>query len=163
QSRPFAISVAAGSFRPLCFAPLETSCRPPSARTVLFCLQPKWGSARSPFVPATDTPPPTTTVVRVSGSTFRLPALAAPILLLFFYSAQGVVITLLLSILLAYFLDPAVELLERFHIPRTAGAMIMVLILIAVLVAVGYGLGERASDFISNWPKYGAMLKQAAT
>jgi len=30
-------------------------------------------------------------------------------------------------------------------------------------VAVGYGLGERTADFAANWPKYGAMLKQAAT
>jgi predicted PurR-regulated permease PerM len=88
--------------------------------------------------------------------------LAAAIILLFFYYAQGVVITLLLSILLAYFLDPAVELLERVHVPRTVGAMTMVLILIAVLVAVGYGLGERTADFAANWPKYGSMLKQAA-
>src|SRR5712675_1832374 len=89
--------------------------------------------------------------------------LAAAIILLFCYYAQGVVITLLLSILLAYFLDPAVELLERMHMPRTVGAMTMVLILIAVLVAVGYGLGERTADFAANWPKYSGMLKQAAT
>jgi predicted PurR-regulated permease PerM len=89
--------------------------------------------------------------------------LAAAIILLFCYYAQGVVITLLLSILLAYFLDPAVELLERVHVPRTVGSMAMVLILIAVLVAVGYGLGERTADFAANWPKYSGMLKQAAT
>ena len=58
--------------------------------------------------------------------------LAAAIILLFFYYAAGVVITLLLSILLAYFLDPAVEFLEKWRVPRTVGAMIMVLILIAV-------------------------------
>src|ERR1700758_2351006 len=89
--------------------------------------------------------------------------IAAAIILLFCYYAQGVVITLLLSILLAYFLDPAVELLERIRVPRTVGALAMVLILIAVLVAVGYGLGERTADFASNWPKYGGMLKQAAS
>jgi predicted PurR-regulated permease PerM len=89
--------------------------------------------------------------------------LAAAIILLFCYYAQGVVITLLLSILLAYFLDPAVELLERVRVPRTIGAMTMVLILIAVLVAVGYGLGERTADFASNWPKYSGMLKQVAS
>ena len=128
---------------------------------ILFATEVGFGLESS--VPATDTPPSTTTVVRISGSTFSLRILAAAIILLFFYYAQGVVITLLLSILLAYFLDPAVELLERVHIPRTVGSMTMVLILVAVLVAVGYGLGERASDFASNWPKYGAMLKQAAT
>jgi predicted PurR-regulated permease PerM len=88
--------------------------------------------------------------------------LAAAIILLFFYYAAGVVITLLLSILLAYFLDPAVEFLEKFRLPRTVGAMIMVLILIAVLVAVGYGLWERTTDFAENWPKYSGVLKEAA-
>jgi predicted PurR-regulated permease PerM len=111
-------------------------------------------------VPATEAQP---SLVRISGSTFSLRVLAAAIILLFCYYAQGVVITLLLSILLAYFLDPAVELLERVRVPRTIGAMTMVLILIAVLVAVGYGLGERTADFASNWPKYSGMLKQVAS
>ena len=88
--------------------------------------------------------------------------IAGAIILLFFYYAAGVVITLLLSILLAYFLDPAVEFLERLSLPRTLGAMIMVLILIAVLIAVGYGLWTRTSDFAENWPKYSGVLKQAA-
>src|SRR5216683_287075 len=88
--------------------------------------------------------------------------LAAAIILLFFYYAAGVVITLLLSILLAYFLDPAVEFLERWRVPRTVGAMVMVLILIAVLVAAGYGLWTRTADFASNWPRYSSVLRQAA-
>jgi len=88
--------------------------------------------------------------------------LAAAIILLFFYYAAGVVITLLLSILLAYFLDPAVEILERIGLPRTLGAMVMVLILIAVLAAGGYGLWTRTSDFAENWPKYSSVLQQAA-
>jgi len=110
-------------------------------------------------VSETETPPST---VRIAGSTFSLRVLAAAIILLFFYYAAGVVITVLLSILLAYFLDPAVELLERMRVPRTVGAMVMVLLLIAVLVAVGYGLGTRTEDFAANWPRYSALLKQAA-
>ncbi|HXP22969.1 MAG TPA: AI-2E family transporter, partial [Candidatus Sulfotelmatobacter sp.] len=106
----------------------------------------------------TETPP---TVYRFSGATFSLRILAAAIILLFFYYAAGVVITLLLSVLIAYFLDPAVELLERFRIPRTIGALIMVLILIAVIAAVGYGLWTRVSDFAANWPKYRDILRQA--
>src|SRR5258707_8918186 len=125
---------------------------------VLFCWEPS-GVGNGVKVPVTEAPP---SLVRISGSTFSLRVIAAAIILLFCYYAQGVVITLLLSILLAYFLDPAVELLERIHVPRTVGAMTMVLILIAVLVAVGYGLGERTADFAANWPKYGGMLKQAA-
>lgn len=114
---------------------------------------------------AIETPPHSSAspTVRIAGATFSLRVLAGAIILLFFYYAAGVVITVLLSILLAYFLDPAVELLERMRLPRTVGAMLMVLLLIAVLGAVGYGLSARAEDFEANWPKYGALLKQAAT
>jgi predicted PurR-regulated permease PerM len=109
-------------------------------------------------VPETET----SAAARNVGSTFSLRVLAAAIILLFIYYAAGVVITMLLSILLAYFLDPAVELLERMRIPRTVGAMLMVLLLIAVLGAVGYGVGTRTEDFAANWPKYSTLLKQAA-
>jgi predicted PurR-regulated permease PerM len=101
------------------------------------------------IVSVTETPPPA--VVRISGSNFSLRVIAGAIILLFCYYAQGVVITLLLSILLAYFLDPAVEILERIGIPRTA-----------VLVAVGYGLGTRLSNFAQNWQKYSTVLRSAA-
>jgi len=108
----------------------------------------------------TETPPTTQTVFRISGSTFSLKILAAAVILLFFYYAAGVVITVLLSILLAYFLDPAVEFLERMRVPRTIGSLIMVLLLISVIAAAGYGLWTRASDFASNWPTYRDILRQ---
>jgi predicted PurR-regulated permease PerM len=111
------------------------------------------------LVSATETPP---AIIRISGSNFSMRVIAAAIILLFFYYAQGVVITLSLSILLAYFLDPAVELLERASVPRTVGAMVMVLLLILVLVAVSYGLGTRIADFSDNWPKYSSVLRGAA-
>ncbi|HMI53781.1 MAG TPA: AI-2E family transporter [Candidatus Saccharimonadales bacterium] len=115
-------------------------------------------------VEATETALPNETppVVRIAGSTFSLRVIAAAIILLFCYYAQGVVITLLLSILLAYFLDPGVEFLERMRLPRTIGAMVAVLILIAVLMAVGYGLGTRTADFAENWPHYSEVLRKAA-
>jgi predicted PurR-regulated permease PerM len=109
-------------------------------------------------VSTTETPP---SVLRISGSTFSLRILAAAIILLFFYYAAGVVITVLLSVLIAYFLDPAVELLERVRIPRTIGALIMVLIMILVIIAVGYGLWQRSEDFAENWPKYRGILRDA--
>lgn len=107
----------------------------------------------------TQTPP---SVVRLNVSSFSARVVAAAIILLFLYYAAGVVITLLLSILLAYFLDPAVEFLEKMRLPRTLGAMVMVLILIATLAGVGYGLWTRTSDFAANWPKYSGVLRQAA-
>src|SRR5437870_10164886 len=85
------------------------------------------------LVSATQTPP---SIVRFTSTSFSMRVIAAAIILLFFYYAAGVVITLLFSILLAYFLDPAVEFLEKFRLPRTVGAMVMVLIFTAVMAAV---------------------------
>ena len=105
-----------------------------------------------------ETPP---TILRISGASFSLRIVAAAIILLFFYYAAGVVITVLLSVLIAYFLDPAVEFLERLRIPRTIGSLIMVLIMVAVIIAVGYGLWLRTSDFAADWPKYRTILRDA--
>jgi predicted PurR-regulated permease PerM len=104
---------------------------------------------------------PQTTVFRISGSNFSMRLIAAAIILLFLYYAAGVVITVLLSVLLAYFLDPAVEFLERFRVPRTIGALILVLLLILVLIAAGYTLWLRTSDFAADWPKYREILRTA--
>jgi predicted PurR-regulated permease PerM len=109
-------------------------------------------------VSTSETPP---TIYRVSASSFSLRMVAAAIILLFFYYAAGVVITLLLSVLLAYFLDPAVEFLERLHLPRTIGSLIMVLLLITVIFLVGYGLWTRTADFAADWPKYKGTLQEA--
>src|SRR5580704_333 len=129
--------------------------RPPSGMPpiVLTCLE----EERS----VSSTEAPQTTVFRISGSNFSMRLIAAAILLLFFYYAAGVVITLLLSVLIAYFLDPAVEFLERFRVPRTIGALILVLLLILVLVAAGYTLWLRTSDFAADWPKYRDILRTA--
>jgi predicted PurR-regulated permease PerM len=83
------------------------------------------------------------------------------LVLTFLYFAASVLITLLLAILLAYFLDPIVEFLERMRMPRTIASMITVLFLIGILGAVGYGLYSRTSDFAANWPKYSGTLRKA--
>lgn len=101
--------------------------------------------------------------VRITGLTFSLRVIAAAIILLFCYYAQGVVITLSLSILLAYCLDPVVEFFERMRVPRTLGSLLMVILLGAVIGAAGYGLWTRAADFVSNWPKYSSTLKKVST
>ena len=98
---------------------------------------------------------------RLSTSSVSLKLLAVALILVFLYFAASVVITLLLAILIAYFLDPIVEFLERMRMPRTLASMITVLFLIGVLGAVGYGLYSRTSDFAANWPKYSGTLRNA--
>lgn len=59
-------------------------------------------------------PKPYTLISNVS-----LKLLAVALILVFLYFAASVLITLLLAILIAYFLDPIVEFLERMRMPRT--------------------------------------------
>src|ERR1700682_3458890 len=98
---------------------------------------------------------------RISISNVSLKLLAVALVLVFLYFAASVLITLLLAILIAYFLDPIVEGLERMRLPRTLASMITVLFLVGGLGAVGYGLYSRASDFAANWPKYSGTLRKA--
>src|SRR3981081_4051224 len=60
-----------------------------------------------------------------SNSSQRIIALG--IVFAFLYWASSVVMTLLLAVLLAYFLDPVVKILEKVHIPRALGALFVLL------------------------------------
>ena len=114
-----------------------------------------------PLLSATETRSGPGPSPRISTSSVSLKLLAVALILVFLYFAASVVITLLLAILIAYFLDPLVEFLERMRMPRTLASMITVLFLIGVLGAVGYGLYSRTSDFAANWPKYSGTLRNA--
>jgi predicted PurR-regulated permease PerM len=114
-----------------------------------------------PVLSATELRPSPSPNPRISISNVSLKLLAVALVLVFLYFAASVLITLLLAILLAYFLDPIVEFLERMRMPRTVASMITVLFLIGMLGAVGYGLYSRTSDFAANWPKYSGTLKKA--
>jgi predicted PurR-regulated permease PerM len=87
--------------------------------------------------------------------------IATGIVLVFLYYASSVVMTILMAVLIAYFLDPLVEWLENRGLPRGLGSLLMVLLLVAVGVAVISGLWYRAEDFAADWPKYSAKLRAA--
>ena len=95
------------------------------------------------------------------GSNASQRIIAAGIVLVFLYYAAEVVMTILLAVLLAYFLDPVVEWLENRGLPRGLGSLLMVLLVCALLVGAISMLWFRAEDFASNWPTYGAKLKAA--
>jgi predicted PurR-regulated permease PerM len=88
--------------------------------------------------------------------------IAGGIVLAFLYWAASVVMTLLLSILLAYMLDPLVEWLERFRVPRGLGALLVLLVALGLLSLTVYFAWDRVDHFAEDWPKYSAVLKQGA-
>ena len=88
--------------------------------------------------------------------------IAAALVIGFCYWAASVVMTLLLSILIAYFLDPLVEWLERFRMPRVLGSLIALGLLTGVFVFLGWLTYLRINDLIEEWPKYQAPIRQVA-
>ena len=71
--------------------------------------------------------------------------------------------TLLLAVLLAYFLDPVVEFLERLRIPRGLGSLMVLLVVMLLVGGLGLLVANRTDQFVADWPRYGAILRQAAT
>lgn len=89
--------------------------------------------------------------------------IAAAIVFAFLYFASDVVVTLLLAVLIAYFLDPVVGILERIHIPRALGALVVLLTVTAIFAGLGYLVVLRANQFIADWPRYSEVLRHVTT
>lgn len=89
--------------------------------------------------------------------------IAAAIVFAALYFASSVVITLLLAVLLAYFLDPVVCVFERIHVPRALGALVVLLAVSAMFAGLGYLVVVRANQFIADWPRYSAILRHVTT
>lgn len=88
--------------------------------------------------------------------------IAAGIVIAFCYFASTVLVTLLVAVLMAYFLDPIVNWLEdNVRIPRPLGSLLVVLVTLALLAVVGSLLVERLDQFGNDWPKYRAPLRSA--
>lgn len=103
----------------------------------------------------------TTDRVRLLASTSQR-IIAGAVVLGFCYFAASVIVTVLLSVLLAYFLDPFVEWFERVRMPRVIGSLVVVLLVVSLVFGVGYFVWLRAEQFAGDWPRYSAVLRQAA-
>jgi predicted PurR-regulated permease PerM len=89
--------------------------------------------------------------------------IAAAIVFAFLYFASDVIVTLLLAVLIAYFLDPVVGVFERMHIPRALGALVVLFAVTAMFAGLGYLVVVRATQFLEDWPRYSAVLRHATT
>jgi predicted PurR-regulated permease PerM len=89
--------------------------------------------------------------------------IASAMVFAFLYFASNFMITLLLAVLLAGFLDPVVGALERIHIPRALGALVVLLAVTALFAGLGYLVVLRANQFASAWPRYSSELRRMTT
>jgi predicted PurR-regulated permease PerM len=86
--------------------------------------------------------------------------LAIGVVLAFCYFGASIVVTILVSILLAYFLDPVVHFLGRMRIPRALGSLLALLVTFTCLVGLAWVLVDRADEFSRDWPVYRAPLRK---
>jgi predicted PurR-regulated permease PerM len=75
------------------------------------------------------------------------------------YLLKFVLVTALVSVLLAYILEPAVQWLAWLRIPRWIGAFIVVLSAIAILGELAYYSYNSAVQFTDQLPAYSARIR----
>jgi predicted PurR-regulated permease PerM len=75
------------------------------------------------------------------------------------YLLKLVLITTLTSLLLAFALEPLVNLLRRIGVPRWAGALVGVLLMIVMAGALTFFFYSRAIDFAGALPKYSGKIR----
>jgi len=100
--------------------------------------------------------------IRLSASTPSQRIIAAAMVFGACYFAAGVIVTLVFSVLLAYFLDPVVQGLEKVRVPRVLGSLLVVLLGLALVAGAGYFLWQRGEQFVQVWPQYSAIVRRAA-
>ena len=76
------------------------------------------------------------------------------------YLLKLVLVTILVSALLAFALDPLVVALARIRLPRAVGSAIALLLFIALSLALTFFFYNRATDFLDELPQYSVTIRE---
>ena len=86
-------------------------------------------------------------------------AVVAVVLLLQF--AQAMIIPIVLAVLISYAIDPLVDRLERWHLPRPIGAAIALTVIVGAGGYLLYGLRWEARAIVEQLPRGARRFRQA--
>ncbi len=81
------------------------------------------------------------------GGLFALALLTA------IYVAVEIVLPLVLALVLSLLLKPAMRVLERWHLPRTLGALLLILAVFGTIVGLGAAISGPASTWAAKLPQ----------
>ena len=87
-----------------------------------------------------------------SAGTAAIWIIAVVATLFFLQSAKSLLIPIALALLISYALSPAVTWLEHLHIPRLAGAGLVLAVILGLCGAGGYALRDEAKGFARSVP-----------
>lgn len=76
------------------------------------------------------------------------------------YLLKLVLVTILVSALLAFALDPLVVALAKIRVPRAVGSAVALLLLIALSLALTFFFYNRAIDFLDELPQYSVTIRE---
>jgi predicted PurR-regulated permease PerM len=76
--------------------------------------------------------------------------------------ASAVFIPLMLSLLFSYALAPAVNRLQRLHIPRAIAAALLIIALVGGAGWTAYALSDDATQFVESLPRPAQKIRQSA-
>jgi predicted PurR-regulated permease PerM len=96
-----------------------------------------------------------------AGASLRI--IAAAIVVATLYFASSVITTVVLSIFLAFVLDPGVRGLERMGVPRWLGSMLLVLLGLGAVYLIVYGLSSSALSLAADLPTLEDRLGRMAS
>lgn len=82
-------------------------------------------------------------------------------LLAILYFGKVVWITLIVSVLLAFLLEPLTGSMERWRVARPVGAAITLLLIVVMLYLGSYFFYVRAQDFVHQLPAYSQKIRAA--
>jgi predicted PurR-regulated permease PerM len=97
----------------------------------------------------------------LSRIAWLLCAIVIALLLAFCFFASSFCITLLLAAFLAILVDPIVTRFERWHIPRTLSAGVIVIAGMLSFCFLAYTFYNRISDLVDAMPQYAEHIRDA--
>jgi predicted PurR-regulated permease PerM len=69
------------------------------------------------------------------------------------YVAREIILPLIFALVLNLLLQPALRLLDRLHVPRTASALSLILVLLAMIVGLGTAVSGPAETWAAKLPE----------
>jgi len=98
---------------------------------------------------------------RISGRLLTGPAVlnAVAVIVAALYFGRELLVPLVLALLLAFVLAPAVGLLQRVRVPHAAAVLVTVLLAFAVIFGLGTVVGRQASQLTAGLPQYETIIR----
>jgi predicted PurR-regulated permease PerM len=118
------------------------------------------GRGTAKAIPGTSEETSASTPVDISIRSVSLTVLATSAAMAVLYWARELFIPIVLSILIAYALEPVVRSMTRLRLPRTMAAALVMALLTGSSVYVAYTLADDATAIVAELPEAATRLRQ---